>query len=81
MKRYLWRNNTILMSVLGWKSPGECQKELSRALEWSNAFAGGIAIRGFKQQLREVAKTVWMFLADERLLKMLYLAMMDITQK
>jgi transposase InsO family protein len=31
MKRYLYRSNKIPMSVLGWKSPNEKQRELERA--------------------------------------------------
>ena len=39
------------------------------------------AIEGFTRQLRKVTKDKSVFLADDSLLKMLYLAMMDITKK
>jgi transposase-like protein len=39
------------------------------------------AIEGFKRQLRKVTKNKDVFPTDDSLLKMLYLAMMDITKK
>ena len=39
------------------------------------------AIEGFNRQLRKVTKTKSVFPTDDSLLKMLYLAMMDITKK
>lgn len=39
------------------------------------------AIEGFNRQLRKVTKAKTVFQSDESLLKMLYLAMMDITKK
>ena len=39
------------------------------------------AIEGFNRQLRKVTKAKSIFPADDCLLKMLYLAMMDITKK
>lgn len=39
------------------------------------------AIEGFNRQLRKVTKTRSVFPSDESLIKMLYLAMMDITKK
>jgi len=39
------------------------------------------AIEGFNRQLRKVTKSKTIFPSDDSLLKMLYLAMMDITKK
>ena len=39
------------------------------------------AIEGFNRQLRKVTKSKTVFPTDDSLLKMLYLAMMDITKK
>ena len=39
------------------------------------------AIEGFDRKLRKVTREKSVFPADDRLLKMLYLAMMDITKK
>ena len=39
------------------------------------------AIEGFNRQLRKVTKAKSVFPTDDSLLKMLYLAMMDITKK
>ena len=39
------------------------------------------AIEGFNRQLRKVTKSKTVFPSDDSLLKMLYLAMMDITKK
>lgn len=39
------------------------------------------AIEGFNRQLRKVTKSKSVFPTDDSLLKMLYLAMMDITKK
>ena len=39
------------------------------------------AIEGFNRQLRKVTKSKAVFPTDDSLLKMLYLAMMDITKK
>ena len=39
------------------------------------------AIEGFNRQLRKVTKSKSVFPADDSLLKLLYLAMMDITKK
>ena len=39
------------------------------------------AIEGFNRQLRKVTKSKTVFPTDDSLLKMLYLAMMDITRK
>lgn len=38
-------------------------------------------IEGFNRQLRKVTKSKTVFLSDDSLLKMLYLAMIDITKK
>ena len=38
-------------------------------------------IEGFNRQLRKVTKNKSVFLTDDSLLKMLYLAMIDITKK
>ena len=39
------------------------------------------AIEGFNRQLRKVTKSISVFPIDDSLLKMLYLAMIDITKK
>ena len=39
------------------------------------------AIKGFNRQQRNVTKSKTVFLTDDSLMKMLYLAMMDITKK
>lgn len=50
-------------------------QELRRLIYTTNA------IEGFNRQLRKVTKAKSVFPTDESLFKMLYLAMMDITQK
>ena len=44
-------------------------------------FKETITIEGFNRQLRKVTKAKSVFPTDDSLLKMLYLAMMDITKK
>ena len=50
-------------------------QELRRLIYTTNA------IEGFNRQLRKVTKAKSVFLTDDSLFKMLYLAMMDITRK
>ena len=50
-------------------------QELCRLIYTTNA------IEGFNRQLRKAAKAKSVFPTDDSLLKMLYLAMMDITKK
>ena len=50
-------------------------QELRRLIYTTNA------IEGFNRQLRKVTKAKSVFSTDDSLLKMLYLAMMDITKK
>lgn len=50
----------------------------------TRTISGGVftnAIEGFNRQLRKVTKAKSVFPTDDSLLKMLYLAMMDITKK
>ena len=65
-----WRENWANLSTY-FKFP----QELRRLIYTTNA------IEGFNRQLRKVTKAKSVFPTDERLFKMLYLAMMDITQK
>ena len=50
-------------------------EELRRLIYTTNA------IEGFNRQLRKVTKSKAVFLTDDSLFKMLYLAMLDITKK
>ena len=50
-------------------------QELRRLIDTTNA------IEGFNRQLRKATKAKSVFSTDESLLKMLYLAMIDITKK
>ena len=65
-----WRNNWANLSTY-FKYP----QELRRLIYTTNA------IEGFNRQLRKVTKAKSVFPTDDSLLKMLYLAMMDITRK
>ena len=65
-----WKDNWANLSTY-FKYP----KAVRRLIYTTNAF------EGFKRQLRKVTKSKTVFPSDESLLKMLYLAMMDITKK
>ena len=65
-----WRDNWANLSTY-FKYP----QEVRRLIYTTNA------IEGFNRQLRKVTKSKSVFLTDDSLLKMLYLAMMDITKK
>lgn len=65
-----WRENWANLSTY-FKFP----QEVRRLIYTSNA------IEGFNRQLRKVTKSKTVFPTDDSLLKMLYLAMMDITKK
>lgn len=53
----------------------KCLQEVRRLIYTTNA------IEGFNRQLRKVTKSKSVFPTDDSLLKMLYLAMMDIAKK
>ena len=65
-----WRDNWTNLSTY-FKFP----QEIRRLIYTTNV------IEGFNRQLRKVTKTKSVFPTDDSLLKMLYLAMMDITKK
>ena len=65
-----WRENWANLSTY-FKYP----KEMRSLIYTTNA------IEGFNRQLRKVTKSKSVFPTDDSLLKMLYLAMMDITKK
>lgn len=65
-----WRENWPNLSTY-FKYP----QEVRRLIYTTNA------IEGFDRKLRKVTREKSVFPADDRLLKMLYLAMMDITKK
>ena len=65
-----WRDNLPNLSTY-FKYP----QEVRRLIYTTNA------IEGFNRQLRKVTKAKSVFPTDDSLLKMLYLAMMDITKK
>lgn len=65
-----WRNNWVNLSTY-FKYP----QEVRTLIYTTNA------IEGFNRQLRKVTKNKGVFPTDDSLLKMLYLAMMDITKK
>ena len=65
-----WRDNWAHLSTY-FKYP----QEVRRLIYTTNA------IEGFNRQLRKVTKSKSVFPSDDSLLKMLYLAMMDITRK
>ena len=65
-----WRENWPNLSAY-FKYP----QEVRRLIYTTNA------IEGFNRQLRKVTKAKSVFPTDDSLLKMLYLAMMDITKK
>ena len=65
-----WRSNWANLST-DFKYP----QEVRRLIYTTNA------IEGFNRQLRKVTKAKSVFPTDDSLLKMLYLAMMDITKK
>ena len=65
-----WRDNWPNLSTY-FKYP----QEVRRLIYTTNA------IEGFNRQLRKVTKAKSVFPTDDSLLKMLYLAMMDITKK
>ena len=65
-----WRDNWANLSTY-FKYP----PELRRLIYTTNT------IEGFNRQLRKVTKSKSVFPTDDSLLKMLYLAMMDITKK
>ena len=74
-KKYLkiaqsWRENWPNLSAYF-----KYQQEVRRLIYTTNA------IEGFNRQLRKVTKAKSVFPTDDSLLKMLYLAMMDITKK
>ncbi len=65
-------------SKANWANLSTCFKypEAVRRLSYATN-----ALEGFNRQLRKVTKSKTVFPSDESLLKMLYLAMMDITKK
>lgn len=65
-----WRENWANLSTY-FKYP----QEVRRLIDTTNT------IEGFNRQLRKVTKSKSVFPTDDSLLKMLYLAMMDITKK
>ena len=65
-----WRENWPKLSTF-FKYPEEVRKMIYTTN----------AIEGFNRQLRKVTKSKSVFPTDDSLLKMLYLAMMDITKK
>ena len=65
-----WRDNWATLSTY-FKYP----EPVRRLIYTTNA------IEGFNRQLRKVTKSKTIFTSDDSLLKMLYLAMMDITKK
>lgn len=65
-----WRNNWANLSTY-FKYP----QEIRTLIYTTNS------IEGFNRQLRKVTKNKGVFPTDDSLLKMLYLAMMDITKK
>ena len=65
-----WRDNWANLSTY-FKYP----QEVRRLIYTTNA------IEGFNRQLRKVTKAKSVFPTDDSLLKMLYLAMMDITKR
>ena len=65
-----WRDNWVHLSTY-FKYP----QEVRRLIYTTNA------IEGFNRQHRKVTKSKSVFPADDSLLKMLYLAMMNITRK
>lgn len=65
-----WRDNWANLSMY-FKYP----HEVRRLIYTTNA------IEGFNRQLRKVTKSKSVFPTDDSLLKMLYLAMIDITRK
>ena len=65
-----WQDNWVNLSTY-FKFP----QEVRRLIYTTNT------IEGFKRQLRKVTKSKSVFPTDDSLLKMLYLAMMDITKK
>ena len=65
-----WRDNWANLSTY-FKFP----QEVRRLIYTTNT------IEGFNRQLRKVTKSKSVFPTDDSLLKMLYLAMMDITKK
>lgn len=65
-----WRENWPNLSTYS-----KFLEELRRLIYTTNA------IEGFNRQLRKVTKAKAVFLTDDSLLKMLYLAMLDITKK
>ena len=65
-----WRSNWANLST-NFKYP----REVRRLIYTTNA------IEGFNRQLRKVTKTKSVFPTDDGLLKMLYLAMIDISKK
>ena len=65
-----WRNNWANLSTYF-----KYTQEIRRLIYTTNA------IEGFNRQLRKVTKNKSVFSTDDSLLKMLYLAMMDITKK
>ena len=65
-----WRDNWVNLSTY-FKYP----EAVRRLIYTTNT------IEGFNRQLRKVTKSKTVFPSDDSLLKMLYLAMMDITKK
>lgn len=65
-----WKDNWVNLSTY-FKYP----EAVRRLIYTTNA------IEGFNRQLRKVTKSKTIFPSDDSLLKMLYLAMMDITKK
>ena len=65
-----WRNNWANLST-NFKYPQEVRTPIYTAN----------TIKGFNRQLRKVTKNKGVFPTDDSLIKMLYLAMMDITKK
>ena len=64
-----------LLMVLNLSTYSKYPQEARRLIYTTNA------IEGFNRQLRKVTKAKSVFPSDDSLLKMLYLAMMDITKK
>ena len=65
-----WEQSCWKVDIRHWQS-----KEVRRLIYTTNM------IEGFNRQLRKVTKSKSVFPTDDSLLKMLYLAMMDITKK
>ena len=81
--RYIYLTKTAGFG--GWEFDGLYWATLSTYFKYPEAVRRLIyttnTIEGFNRQLRKVTKSKTVFPTDDSLLKMLYLAMMDITKK